>query len=53
MASFLTIVALLVLVQDDQRGNHARHPTAEGEYQHNQHRAATAVDDRKGWKEDS
>ena len=34
-----------ILVQDNQRGDDARHPAAEREQKHDEHRAAAAVDD--------
>ena len=36
----------LVLIQNNQRGNDIRHPAAEGEQKHDEHRAVAAVDHR-------
>ncbi len=36
-----------ILVQDNQRGDDARHPAAEREQKHDEHRAAAAVDYRQ------
>ena len=38
---------LIILVQDNQRGDDARHPADEGEQKHDEHRPAAAVDHRQ------
>ena len=38
---------LIILVQDNQRGDDARHPAAEREQKHDEHRPAAAVDHRQ------
>ena len=43
---------LIIVVQDNQRGDDAWHPAAEREQKHDEHRAAAAVDHRQ-WREDN
>lgn len=43
---------LFVLVQNNQCGNHARHPAAKREQKHDEHRAAAAVEHRQGREKD-
>ena len=38
---------LIILVQDNQCGDDARHPPAEREQKHDEHRPAAAVDHRQ------
>ena len=42
----------VVLIQNNQSGNHARHPAAEREEKHNEHRPAAAVEHRQGREKD-
>ena len=42
----------IVLIEDNQRGDDARHPSAEREQKHNEHRSAAAVEHRQGREDD-
>ncbi len=44
--------SLFVLVEDDQSADDARHPSAEGEDEDDEHGPAPAVDDGEGREED-
>ena len=52
LAFLWEIAESFVLVQYNQRGNHARHPAAKREQKHDEHRAAAAVDHRQGREKD-
>lgn len=42
-----------VFVEYNQCADNARHPPAEGEQEHNEHRPTPAVNNGEGWEEDS
>ena len=44
--------ASLILVQNNQSSNHARHPATKREQKHDEHRAAAAVVHRQGREDD-
>ena len=43
----------ILFIEDDERGNHAWHPAANGEYEDNEDGAASFVNHRQRWKNDS
>lgn len=43
-------LGLLLLIKDHQGGNHPRHPSRQGQQEHNQDRATTLVNHCKRWK---